>query len=230
MGEPPGGKYPNIAIIAYDGHGEEHARSPSGIPWAWEIDGVHEVQAGMMTVRQVNAVAETFRDWQGKNMFWLCAPLLADVDERTLERAWQWWEKAYDAYPGFEEGSTVLFEYMQEAAMSSTSSPEATAFPHGERRHVMQLVLGCKPDGAPENIRDTVMGLLKEAGPFIAGGEEKDTGEFHVGFLHEWNDLKHIYGGNYKRLREAKEKYDPQNRFNKGVDLMGGKVSEWMTV
>lgn len=122
MGEPPGGARPNVAIIAYDAHGAEHARSADGIGWAWEIDGVQEVQAKMMTVREVNAVAETFRDWQGRNMFWLCAPLLKEVDEGTLERAWAWWEEAYRRYPGFEEGSTVLFEFMQEVRMTAFSS------------------------------------------------------------------------------------------------------------
>lgn len=122
MGEPPGGAHPNTAIIAYDGHGEDHARSADGFAWAWDIPDVQQVQAGTMTVRQVNAMAETFRDWQGKNEFWLCAPLLDHVDEQTLERAWEWWEKAYHAYPGFEEGSTVILEFMQEVRRSAMLS------------------------------------------------------------------------------------------------------------
>lgn len=184
----------------------------------------------MMTAAQMNALAETFRDWQGRNMFWLCAPLLADIDEKTLERAWGWWEKAYQTYPGFEEGSTTLFEFMQGPALESTESPEATAWPRRGRRHVMQLVLGCNPDKAPDDIREKVMKLFQEAGPFIAGGEGKDTGEYHAGFLHEWNDLRQVYGENFERLREVKKKYDPDNRFNKGVDLMAGKRGEHTTV
>lgn len=230
MGEPPGGKHPNIAVMAYDAHGTEHAHSDSGFAWAWSIPGATEIQAGMMSVRQVNAVAETFRDWQWKNQFWLCAPLLAEVDAHTLERAWGWWEKAFSEYPGFEEGSTVLFEFMQEAAMGSTGGRTATAFPHDGRRHVMQLVLGCRPESAPEDIRERVMKLFREAGPFIAGGEEKDTGEFHAGFLHEWNDLSQVYGENYGRLKEVKRKYDPRNRFCKGVNLTEGKVEAGTTV
>lgn len=50
--------------------------------------------------------------------FWLCAPLLEHVDEHTLERAWAWWEAAYKEYPGFETGSTVLLEFIQEVRLS----------------------------------------------------------------------------------------------------------------
>lgn len=46
----------------------------------------------------------------------------------------------------------------------------------------MQLCLGCKPDDAPADIRSTVMELFQKAGPMIAGGKDKDTGEFPAGF------------------------------------------------
>jgi FAD/FMN-containing dehydrogenase len=64
--------------------------------------------------------------------------------------------------------------------------------------------------------------------PEIAG--EKQTGEYHVGFLHEWNDLREIYGENYGKLMELKQSYDPRNRFSKGVDLVKGRVTEGATV
>ena len=57
-----------------------------------------------------------------------------------------------------------------------------------------------------------------------------DTGEYHVGFLHEWNDIPKIYAENAARLIEMKGKYDPCNRFDKGVDLVQGKVGEDMFV
>ncbi|KAK5689795.1 hypothetical protein LTR17_026140 [Elasticomyces elasticus] len=92
----------------------------------------------------------------------------------------------------------------------------------------MQLLLGCKPESAPPNVKDIVMKRLQAAGREIAGSRE--TGEFHAGFVHEWNYLEGVYGENFDRLREIKSKYEPANRFNKGVNLMRGKVREGITV
>ena len=113
MGEaPPGGK-PGIAILPFDAHGEAHARSEEGFAWAFRIPGAVEFGCKEMNLQQVNAVAETFRTWQGKNMFWLSAPMIEEIDDETLVRAWKWYEESLDACPGFDHGSTVLLEFMQ---------------------------------------------------------------------------------------------------------------------
>ncbi|KAK3711302.1 hypothetical protein LTR37_009682 [Vermiconidia calcicola] len=229
FGEAPQGAKPGVAVMMWDAHGEAHARSDEGFGWVFKVPDCYELQAGEMSVREVNALAESFRHWQGRNQFWLCAPLLAEIDDETLVRAWKWWEDAINIFEGFQVGSTVLLEFMQEGAMTSSGGRDKTAWPHYERRHVMQLGLGCRPEGAPENIREVAMKQFQKAGPQIAGAD-KDTKEFHAGFLHEFNDLRDIYGENFDKLKELKKQYDPNNRFNKGVNLADEKVTAEMTV
>lgn len=113
--------------------------------------------------------------------------------------------------------------------MASSGGRNKTAFPHGARRHVMQLALGCKPDEAPPNIRDIAMKQFARAETLIAG-PGNETHEYHAGFLHEWNNLREIYGDNFDKLKKVKAQYDPENRFNRGVDLVNERVTSNMTV
>ena len=114
MGETPQGAKPGIGVIYYDANGGEHGRSDDGFGLIFKVSGCVELDAKERTLQQVNALAETFRDWQGRNYFWLCAPLLAEIDDETLVRAWKWWEDSVNVYEGFQDGSTVILEFMQE--------------------------------------------------------------------------------------------------------------------
>ena len=120
MGVPSQGSKPGIAIMAVDANGEKHAREEA-FKWALELPGAQEISTGEMSLQQVNAVAETFRDYQGNNHFWLCAPLIADIDDETFARAMKWYEDSIDACPGLAEGSTVLLEFMQEVSAALNS-------------------------------------------------------------------------------------------------------------
>lgn len=113
--------------------------------------------------------------------------------------------------------------------MTCSGGRDKTAFPHNARRHVMQLALGCRPDDAPTNIHDIAMKQFANAETHIAG-PGNETHEYHAGFLHEWNNLREIYGDNFDKLKVLKKQYDPKNRFNRGVDLVGERVTPNMTV
>jgi hypothetical protein len=114
FGEAPQGARPGIAVMMYDANGEAHGRSEDGFGDMYKVPDCFEVQAGELTVQQVNAMAESFRHWQGRNQFWLCAPLLSEIDDETLVRAWKWWEDSINMHEDFQVGSTVLLEFMQE--------------------------------------------------------------------------------------------------------------------
>lgn len=230
-GQQDQGSQPGIVLMPIDFRGDAHARSDEGFAWCWKISGAKEGVAMETTLQGVNALNDTFKSYQGTNKFWSAAPLVSDIDDETLVRMWSWYEESYDMHPGFGVGSTVLLEFMQEKAFNSTSGPEATAFPHGRgQRHVLQLLLGCPPDSKTKHVgdpRDLAMRQLGKAGKEV--GKDSFIGEWHAGFLHDWSDLQEVYGPNYEKLKKLKKKYDPQNRFNKGVDLTERKITEEMT-
>ena len=114
FGEAPQGAKPGIAVLMFDGNGEAHGRSDDGFGLMYKVPVCTEVQAGEMSVLQLNALAEHYRDWQGNNHFWLCAPLLAEIDHETVVRAWKWSEVSVNLHHDFEVGSTVILEFMQE--------------------------------------------------------------------------------------------------------------------
>ena len=219
-GVPPQGAKPDIAVILFDAHGEEHARSKDGgFGEIFEIEGLTEVACGMVPLSGMTKLAESYRSYQGVNQFWGSAPLMEEkVDAGIIKRAWEWYAKTIEECPVLDQGSTVLFEFCQAGFFNSSGSRTATGWPHSGRKHVMQVVLGCNAASVPPNLEEVVQKRLSVAGTEIGGG--KETGEHHAGFLHGWNDLDRIFGGNLERLRALKGKYDPENRFNKSVPLV----------
>ncbi|KAK0836771.1 hypothetical protein LTS02_018076 [Friedmanniomyces endolithicus] len=115
LGMPDQGARPGIGIMMFGARGEAHARSKDGFAWAFEMLGAQEISTSECTMRQMHAVAETFRNYQGSNMFWLSAPLIdGNLDDELLVRTWKWYEDSIEAHPGFGAESTVLLEFMQE--------------------------------------------------------------------------------------------------------------------
>jgi hypothetical protein len=112
----------------------------------------------------------------------------------------------------------VLVDMLKKGFFNSSESHTASGWPHSGRKHVMQVVLGCNAASVPPNLEELVHKRLSVAETEIGGG--KETGEYHAGFLHDWNDLDRVFGVNLERLRTLKGRYDPANRFNKSVPLV----------
>ncbi|KAM0718754.1 hypothetical protein Q7P37_005825 [Cladosporium fusiforme] len=221
VGVPHQGRKPGIAVVMFDANGEEHARSKEvGFGAVFGMEGLQEVACGMCPLDGMTKLADTYRTYQGVNKFWGSAPLVTDVDEGLIERSWEWYERSLEAAGELEQGSTVLFEFMQEGFFNSSGSHNASAWPHSGRNHIMQVVLGCEAGNAPEGLEKVVQQRLSQVEAEIVGSD-KATGRFHAGFLHEWNDFGLVYGDNLGKLKTLKQKYDPQNRFDKSVDLAG---------
>lgn len=115
------GARPDIAIFMYDANGEKHARSEEGFAWALRLPGAvtHGVQE--RTLAETNKMFDGSLVWQGKHSFWLSAPLIENVDDETLIRAWKWYEDSINLNESFQEGSKVLFEFMQGVSIRVSS-------------------------------------------------------------------------------------------------------------
>ena len=115
VGVQPQGSRPGIAVIMFDANGEEHARSKeSGFGVVFEMDGAQEAGCGMVPLSGMTKLADTYRSYQGVNQFWGSAPLVEKVDEGLIGRAWEWYEKSVGTCKELDQGSTILFEFMQE--------------------------------------------------------------------------------------------------------------------
>lgn len=125
MGFPDQGSKPDIGFLVYDANGTEHGLSEAGFKPVLDIPGAQNFGTQELTIRQVNALAETFRDYQGSSHFWLSAPLIENVEDDTLVRAWKWYETCVDECEGFGSNSTVLLEFMQEASHPNSRIPQS---------------------------------------------------------------------------------------------------------
>lgn len=114
-GRPSQGTKPGIAVILFDAHGEEHARSKDcGFGDLLAMEGA-EMLGGMVPLSGMTRLADSYRSYQGVNKFWGSAPLIKEkVDAGLIARAWDWYGKSLEACPELDEGSTILFEFAQE--------------------------------------------------------------------------------------------------------------------
>jgi hypothetical protein len=77
--------------------------------------------------------------------------------------------------------------------------------------------VGCKSATGVARVKELAHSGLESLSTVVAGS--RTTGEFHAGFLHEWNDLDLVYGENLEKLESIKMRLDLANHFNKAIDL-----------
>jgi FAD/FMN-containing dehydrogenase len=120
----PQGAKPGIAMVLFDAHAEEHARSKEeGFGEIFEMEGLVEISCGLVPLSGMTKLAESYKSYQGVNQFWGSAPLMEEkVDASIIKRAWDWYARTIEECPVLDQGSTVLFEFCQ--AVSQSIAPE----------------------------------------------------------------------------------------------------------
>lgn len=103
---------PQLVGLIFDGHGEAHARSEKGFQWALDIEGAKE-DLKEMPLSGVHELQRSQQQSHGTGNTWLSAPLVEDVDEGMLIRAWNWYAEIGKEYPDLVYGTFALLEVMQ---------------------------------------------------------------------------------------------------------------------
>ncbi|RFU76338.1 fad binding domain-containing [Trichoderma arundinaceum] len=206
-----GMKSTHISIWIYDAHGEQHARSKDGFAWAFGIPGATDKTMNL-TFTEVNRLANELMAAKGATDSWMSAPLISDISEDLILRAWEWFEETVAANPVVKNvplGVMVLIEMLQKPAIHTKTPRTDCAWPHTRAQHVLQLGVAA-PIGDVETGK-RVLQALEEAPKRMC--PEHQPGDFLPNFIQKFNDISAIYGPNYKKLQVMKQKYDPKGIF-----------------
>lgn len=218
QGQPP---VPQLALLPFDAHGEAHARTSDGFAWLLEVPGA-QCQCGEMDIAAVNELQRPSEHNHGKAQSWLSAALVPEIDAGLVIRAWSWYKEFVTQRPEFGLGTFVLLEIMQEPAFLASGSAESTAWPHAAlgRQHVLQLSAGCVPSPTERTARSAMAREILTAALEKISGREQPPGHYLPNFALPWNNIAAMFGPNWGRVCEIKRRYDPHNRFNKGLKLV----------
>ncbi|KAH8804465.1 FAD binding domain-containing protein [Xylogone sp. PMI_703] len=196
-----------ISLWIYDAHGEQHARSAEGFRWAFEIPGASD-KTMRLTFTEVNKLANTLKEAGGATDSWMSAPLISEISEDLILRAWDWFEETVAANPAVKEvpvGVMVLIEMLQKPAIHTDTPRTDCAWPHTRAQHVLQLAVAA-PIGDVETGKSSLEALGKAPKRICP---EHQPGDYLPNFIQDFNDMSAIYGTNFEKLRRLKKRYDP---------------------
>jgi hypothetical protein len=77
---------------------------------------------------------------------------------------------------------------VSKGAFNASGAPDATAWPHQARKHVLQLATGNVPGMSPSN--EVALELLEKAPTEVA--QIHDTGDYMPSFIEAYNDLSKV--------------------------------------
>ncbi|KAJ9602207.1 hypothetical protein H2200_013327 [Cladophialophora chaetospira] len=198
---------PGIMVVVYDANGEAHGRSDEGFGWALKIKGVVD-NTRIMTSTEANQQQDNLRVAMGMTNSYMSAATIPSLSEDLIFRAWKWFNDLLEKDPRQSTGAFVLLEIMQRPAFSSASSPEATAWPRTQNRHILQLGTGTFP-GSSDSDALSLKALAKAPYEINPGHTPAD---YLPSFIESFNDVEAIFGGNFEKLKEVKRRYDPRGR------------------
>lgn len=213
---PPDRSRVIVAQVFHNGGAEEGERAYA--PLLAVGPHLNAVQA--VPYKVVNSLANAGVPHGGRYQFG-AANVTYPVDVRVVQEAAKvWWEgiERFSSDPGREDlrGSIIGYELFPNDKAREVA-PEATAFANrGKYFNVAVLMSWKNPESDREvrRFKQEVAALVRDKG--FKGDEVGGEGVGHYNnYLDSSISAEGAFGSNAKRLKELKQKFDPENRFDK---------------
>lgn len=215
-----------ISLWLYDAHGEEHARSQQGFGWAFKITGAKD-KSMSLSYKETNRLASEFplqpkvslvlilcldelEAAKGVTDSWFSAPLVAEITEELILRAWDWFHEVMAAAPVVKSvplGCLVIFEIMQKVGHKSlrrydladadgsfkpaiyAESPRTDcAWPHSRCQHILQI--GVAVPAGDDHHGKIVYEAMEKAPKQIC--PQHQPGDYLPNFVMPFNDVSAV--------------------------------------
>ncbi|TDZ16595.1 6-hydroxy-D-nicotine oxidase [Colletotrichum orbiculare MAFF 240422] len=197
-----------IIFHVYDALGEEHGRKAFG----WVLDKPGAIDRTRVT--NMKGVVDMQRNaalLRGTTKTMYAPMALPDLDQATIHRAVQFYDKLGSLDKSIQEISSVIFECL--LVRPPIGGTAEIAWPRSPGlNHLLLLIASCPADG-PKEQEDLLRQISVDAPKEVLGDKLSQVEVNPAGLEPSYHNVRDVYREHYDKLVALRRVYDPSSRF-----------------